>query len=226
FLDENLIKKLVYELKDIDNSIKNEYIEFTNVIKKHKDFDKENYKNNFKKILKAILYNKIIVYDNIDKFDNSYHGIEVLPVNIEYSLRDNIFRVSIYLISDKKIVMVDIYSMDNIKILDKKPEITREYVLEQQYMQKYSKDPIVLEVFDKRQAMERCFMCFSGLERTAKIISENKYELTLKYYLFNEEKIIRSILSLGPYVKVISPMRIKNNIIERLKKSFDLFGNN
>jgi predicted DNA-binding transcriptional regulator YafY len=115
-----------------------------------------------------------------------------------------------------------IIKLNNIKVIENKYKITREKALEISYNYKYSKEPIVLEVFDKRQAMERCFMCFSGLERTAKIIGENKYEITLLYYLFNEEEIIKNILSLGPYVKVLSPERIKSEIIIRLKKTMDL----
>jgi len=55
-----------------------------------------------------------------------------------------------------------------------------------------------LEVTDEKAAMERCFMCFSGMERTARSLGNNKYEIKLNYYLFEEENLIRNIISLGP----------------------------
>jgi len=46
--------------------------------------------------------------------------------------------------------------------------------------------------------MERSFMCFSGMERTARDLGNNRYEIRLNYYLFEEENLIRYIISLGP----------------------------
>lgn len=71
--------------------------------------------------------------------------------------------------------------------------------------------------------MERCFMFFSGMERTARDLGDNKYEIRLNYYLFEEENLIRNIISLGPYVKVISPQRIADEVVARVKKSIDLY---
>lgn len=50
-----------------------------------------------------------------------------------------------------------------------------------------SQDPVILEVTDKKVTMERSFMCFSGMERSAKQIGENKYELRLHYYLLKKK---------------------------------------
>ena len=60
------------------------------------------------------------------------------------------------------------------------------------------------------------------MERTARDLGNNKYEMRLNYYLFEEENLIRNIISLGPYVKVISPQRIVDEIVRRVKKSFHL----
>jgi len=66
-------------------------------------------------------------------------------------------------------------------------------------------------------------MCFSGMERTARSLGNNKYEIKLNYYLFEEENLIRNIISLGPYVKVISPQRIVDEVVARVKKAISLY---
>jgi predicted DNA-binding transcriptional regulator YafY len=91
------------------------------------------------------------------------------------------------------------------------------------FEQKHSEEPVILEVIDKKAAMERCFMCFSGMERTARELGNGKYEIRLNYYLFEEENLIRSIISLGPYVRVVSPQKIADEIVKRVKKSIGLY---
>lgn len=88
----------------------------------------------------------------------------------------------------------------------------------------YSKEPIILEVTDKKAAMERCFMSFSEMERYSRCIEEDKYEVKLFYYTFEEEEIIRKILALGPYVKVIWPQRIVDEVVKRIRRALALNG--
>lgn len=64
-------------------------------------------------------------------------------------------------------------------------------------------------------------MTFSSFERTSKIIKDNVYEITLYYYTFQEEEIIRKILSLGSYITVLEPSKIREKIIERVKKAIE-----
>jgi len=61
----------------------------------------------------------------------------------------------------------------------------------------------------------------NGANRTK--FRNNKYEIKLNYYLFEEENLIRNIISLGPYVKVISPQRIVDEVVARVKKAISLY---
>ena len=60
-------------------------------------------------------------------------------------------------------------------------------------------------------------MSFSSFERSSRAISENKYEIDIYYYTFEEADVIRKIMSLGPYVKVKSPDRVREIIIDKIK---------
>jgi len=222
-LSKETFDKLQKELTEIDTPIRDEYFELTNRIKLPEITNQEAYEENFRIILNAIIQEKPIRYNNIDKKGNVYSNRLALPISIEYSMRDGRFRVSMYLLDENRPIMANIFTLSDIRIVDEEVGIDRETAKRLLFEQKHSEEPIVLEVTDKKAAMERCFMCFSGMERTARSLGNNKYEIRLNYYLFEEENLIRNIISLGPYVKVISPQRIADEIIARVKKSISLY---
>jgi predicted DNA-binding transcriptional regulator YafY len=127
-----------------------------------------------------------------------------------------------YSLDSNRPIMANLFSLTDIGIINEKPALDREEAKKILHEQKYSSEPVVLEVTDKKAAMERCFMSFSGMERSAKCLGDDRYEIRLNYYLFEEENLIRSIISLGPYVKVVSPKRIAEEIVRRVKKSMSL----
>ncbi|GAE86689.1 WYL domain-containing protein [Acetivibrio straminisolvens] len=222
-LSKETFDKLQKELADTDTPIKDEYFEFTNRIKLPEIANQEAYEENFRLLLNAIIQEKPIRYNNIDRKGNIYKNRLALPISIEYSMRDGRFRVSMYLLDENRPIMANIFTLSGIRIVDEDVGIDRETAKKLLFEQKYSEEPIVLEVMDRKAAMERCFMCFSGMERTARSLGNNKYEIRLNYYLFEEENIIRNIISLGPYVKVISPQRIADEIVSRVKKAISLY---
>jgi hypothetical protein len=222
-LREETFTKLQKELDGIDSPIKSEYFELTNTIKLPDITLKNNYENNFCILLDALMQEKPIRYSNIDKKGNLYKNMLALPVAIEYSMRDSRFRVSMYSIDDKRPVMANIFTLSDLRIVDEEVGIDRESAKRLLFEQKYSEEPVVLEVTDRKAAMERSFMCFSGMERTARELGNDKYEIRLNYYSFEEENLIQNIISLGPYVKVVSPQRIADEIIKRVIKSISLY---
>ena len=221
-LSSQTIKKLKKELCDFDSPIKDEYFDMTNIIKLPEITQQELYEKNFRLILGALIQERPIRYSNTDKKGNVYSNKLALPVSIEYSMRDARFRVSMYSLDDNRPIMANIFTLSDVRIVDEEVNIDRETAKKLLFEQKYSEEPIILEVTDKKAAMERCFMCFSGMERTSRDLGKNKYEIRLNYYLFEEENLIRSIISLGPYVRVVSPQKISDEIVRRIKKSIFL----
>jgi hypothetical protein len=221
-LSSQTIEKLQKELCDFDSPIKDEYFEMTNIIKLSEITQQELYEKNFRLILDALIQERPIRYSNTDKKGNVYSNKLALPVSIEYSMRDARFRVSMYSLDDNRPIMANIFTLSDVRIVDEEVNIDRETAKKLLFEQKYSEEPVILEVTDKKAAMERCFMCFSGMERTSRDLGKNKYEIRLNYYLFEEENLIRSIISLGPYVRVVSPQKISDEIVKRVKKSISL----
>jgi len=222
-LRASTIEKLKGALKDFDGPLISEIIDITNMSKLPEPEDGEQFEENFRRLLKAISEGKAVKYSNRDRNGNEYRHKHALPIRLEYSLKDGRFRVSMYSLEENRSIMANIFNMTDIEIEEnRKPEISRAAVIKLLHEHKYSKEPIVLEVTDKKSAMERCFMSFSELERYSRCLEKDKYELKLFYYTFEEEEIIRKILSLGPYVKVVSPEGIREEIIRRIRLAVKL----
>ncbi|MDQ7096672.1 WYL domain-containing protein [Desulfosporosinus sp. PR] len=219
-LSENTLSRLQAILGDIDTPIKNEYLEKTNIIQLPEIAEPDIYQYNFRLLLEALIQEKPIRYDNKDRKGKLHKNNLALPVSLEYSMRDGRFRISMFSIDDNRPIMANLFTLSNLRIVNEEVPLDRE-TARALLLDKYSQEPIVLEVTDKKAAMERSFMCFSGMERSAKHLGNNKYELRLHYYIFEEENLIRNIISLGPYVKVISPRRIADEIVNRVRKSLE-----
>lgn len=222
-LKDSTTAKIKDMLKDIDAPVSSEYIETTNTAAPLPIADFEKFEENFKVLLKAIIEEKPIRYCNTGRNGKKYYDMLSLPVRLEYSPKDGRFRVSMFSLDENRPIMANIHSMSNVAIdYNVKAKVDRKMAVEYLRKHKYSSEPIILEVTDKKAAMERCFMSFSAMERSSRCIGEDGYEIKLSYYTFEEEEVIRKILALGPYVKVLSPERIVNEIVRRIRLSIEL----
>ena len=131
--------------------------------------------------------------------------IKCNPVRLEYSLRDDKFRlISVYkgrinTISVSKIIQCEtIGSFRTAKI---KEEV-------------HDKRTVELLVQDERQALERVMMQFSIYQKATERIEENSYRITLTYEAEDEIDLMIQILSFGTSLKVAGP----EAFVEQIKK--------
>lgn len=222
-LGESLVEKLQMALKDVKNAPSIDTIEMTNKARNGIKIDFTKFERDFHTILKAIVEEKAVRYSNVDKWGNQLENKVSLPIRIEYSLKDDKFRVSMYSLDESRAIMVNLHTIHHVKIADDiKQKIDRKTVLKALKEKRYSKEPIVVELKDERGAMERCFMSFSGYERSSRSLGHNKYEIKLYYYTFEEDEVVRKIIALGPYVRVISPQRIIGMVVNQIRKAMEL----
>lgn len=217
-LGEELVLKLEKELENVEE-IKEDVIERTNRFIREEDQDFKSLREFFFIAIEGILNNYPIRYTSVDKYGKEYKDNLALPIRMEYSLRDETLRLSAYSIDEDRPIML---LLKNIKAMVLEPKVkinkNRDEILKRIKEEKYCKEPIVLELVDERGAMERCFMGLSSYERSTRSLGDNRYEVKFYYYTFNEDEVIRRILSLGPYVMLKSPESVRNKIIDILKK--------
>lgn len=84
-------------------------------------------------------------------------------------------------------------------------------------------DPIVLEIFKERNALERCMLQFASFERQTEYDKERDiYICRIWYDPADETELLIRILSFGPVVKVLSPKRFLMQIKKRIASQIEL----
>lgn len=176
----------------------------------------------FKTIVEAIKSNRIISLENHARNGKIYKNQKYIPYKLEYSAHNNMFSLSAYSIDTDSPIKISLSNIKNVEILNTKNKFTRNE-FENFYLKKIKAnetEPLIIEIQNKYNAYDRFVHKFSSYNRLA-YEKDGKFIVKLHYQYYERHKIIRDILSLGPYVKVISPEDIKNEIIEELKVIVD-----
>ena len=85
-------------------------------------------------------------------------------------------------------------------------------------------NPIVLEIIDNQNAPERSSLTFATYEKSAHYDRERRIHiLKIFYYNFDESELLSKILSMGKWIKIISPAWIKEEAISRIRKATNLY---
>lgn len=221
-LGETIIAKLQESLKDIEFLNIKSIIDITNSANDDKRI-RRNFNNVFFDLINAIIEERVITYSNTDKQGNYYKDQLALPIRIEYNMKSNTYSVNMYSIIENRNILVSLNTIHNIKFENNIVcNLTRSEVLEGMKEKKYAEEPVTVQVVDEKGAMERFFMLFSQYERSSRYLGNNKYEVKVSYYTFEEREVITKLVSLGPYVKVIEPIAIKNGVISEIVKALEL----
>lgn len=165
-------------------------------------YDDPAYVEVFRRLLAAIK-EKRWVRLRFDGHTGRSHTNVILPYRIEYSAKDDKFRVlgagsrSAYTVNIARIKSCTLMEQSDIHIF-RKPK----------------QKSLVFRLIDERNALERVLLHFSHFEKETVRLDERSYQVTLRYEKDDETELLIRILSFGPMIKVIAP----SNFIELVKK--------
>ena len=77
-------------------------------------------------------------------------------------------------------------------------------------------ETVELELYDRRNALERVLMHFAHFEKEAERMDQDRYRLRITYDKSDETEMVIRILSFGPMLKVTSPSHFTELIKQRL----------
>ncbi|MBC8576330.1 WYL domain-containing protein [Yanshouia hominis] len=141
------------------------------------------------------------------------HSWECIPYKLEYSSKDDKFRVLTS--SPRSMLTVNIARIKSCELLD--------FWTDEEYRPKTPvQKTLVLELKDERNALERVMLHFSHLEKETVRLGNGLYRLTLRYDREDETEMLIRVLSFGPVVQVVSPGSFIDKVKERLHKQFGL----
>lgn len=175
-------------------------------------YDDPNYIAHFQTILRAIREKRWLMVRFTGRNAVEHHW-RCIPYRLEYSAKDDKFR----LISgnNRTALSVNLARIQACELLE--PCTDEEYRPKPMRRRK-----LVLELTDERNALERCLLHFSHLQKETERIGERTYRLTLHYEKEDETELLIRVLSFGPVLKVISPAKFREKLLQRLNRQLHL----
>ena len=220
FLNNDEIKKLSTLLKDVEPLYGEGDFRYFDTQQPDEPYSDNTYREIFRKLLKAIKRRHIcdITFNN----GGSTETARLQPCHLLYSLLDGSFALRAVTPDEqlKIIGLRDISAVSTVRIGQVPPVIEE-------------KNKLVAEIdddideADTRNAVERFMICFSNYRKESTYLTEPSGKricrTTVYFNDYDYETIVRRVISFGSVVKVISPQRVIDDIVERLKKQKQLF---
>ena len=137
------------------------------------------------------------------------HSIQCTPYQLEYSAKDDKFRLYVEFHGKKQAVnlarirsceLLDAYDPDHFQ-----PPKTRSAEL-------------TLLLHDERNALERVLLHFSHFEKETVRLEDRLYQITLRYDREDETELLIRVLSFGPMLEVTGPPEFLELIRSRLDR--------
>lgn len=227
FLSKELIDDLNGWLADVPQLFLTEEVLHRHYKKEGDPYSDANYRVRFAEILSAIRQGQPIQVTNVTPIGEPIVSI-LMPYRLEYSQKDDVFRVSGTVRSEDgaQLVSMRLSRIRQIEaLIDSQSGSVDSEAFHALMELRRMREPAVLELSDERNGFERFLHFFSNYTRTAKSVGETRtLRIELDYYDFDENELIISLLAMGPIVRVISPDTLRSKVASRLRSQMSTMG--
>ncbi len=197
----------------------------------YKDFWSPNYlrpeatlTQEFRKKLRTI-WHAIISCRKIRYINHTPHGIwkgVEAPCRLEFDCAYGTYNLIIWPNKERRPVKMRV---DRLEIVEMTDEIFDENIINEAFSKSLTekKEVAHLQLLDKIEtnALLRFYTRFEGYDKDSHQDDKNKnlYHIDLYYYHFDTNDVLHGLMSLGPYVRVLSPQTLHDNIAKNYKKA-------
>jgi len=226
FLDFELKKSLINSLeKDICSRtypIQSQYIDIRDLSPENRMSITTELIVIFKAIVNAIRLHKYIRVTNNTFSGHTYYQQKIIPYKLEYSSQFDSFSLSCYPLDVKRPVKMNLKNISEV-IVEESIGNYNDFIrkFEDQLEQTKEKDPVKIEIINKAEAYDRCAYLFSSYNTFCYDLGDEKLQMNIYYYRFQQEEIVQNILFLGHYVKVLYPKNIVDDVISTITASYE-----
>ena len=221
-LKSTLIASLSQDIDLTDYPLQTSYVDIREFSESNRLNITSEFISRFRIIVKAIKNHCQLTVTNNSFSGQTYPNQIVYPYKLEYSSQFDSFSLSCYPLDVKRPVKMN---LSNISFVEAGPTIDNydEFVksFEKQLSETKVKYPIQIEILNQNEAYDRCTYLFSSYDTYCYDKGNDKLIMNIYYYRFQKDEIVRNILSLGHYVKVLSPQNITDEIISTIKVAYE-----
>ena len=221
---QKLLSALENEIDKYRYPIKADYIDIRSLSPDNQLVITEEFLTNFKTIVSAIKRHRRLFVTNTTFSGQVYQDQEVYPYKLEYSAQFDSFSLSCYPLDTKRPVKMNLTNLSSVKLGDK----IEKYNLflsdfEKQLKNTKEKVPVSIEIKNRAEAYDRCAYLFSSYDTFCYDKGNDTLIMNIYYYRFQKGEIIRNILFLGHYVKVVSPKNIVDEVISEITAAYNAY---
>ncbi len=199
------------------------HIEAVGVSSDGDSFDNSGYSARLRIILNAVRQRTLLYIRYTSSTGRQVSG-DFLPCRLEYSAKDDKLRLYAMFIRYGKAIFLATVNLGRIESLRPSREhYDGEVDIDGLRMQMRCAEPAVVELVDRRNALERFMLQFSSYEkRTRYLDEEDKYLCSIYYDPSDELELLIRLLSFGPVIKLLSPAALVGKLRERIAQQWEL----
>lgn len=221
---QKLLSALENEIDRYRYPIKADYIDIRSLSPDNQLVITEEFLTNFKTIVSAIKHHRRLFVTNTAFSGQVYQDQEIFPYKLEYSAQFDSFSLSCYPLDAKRPVKMNLTNLSSVKLGDKIEKYDQFlFDFEKKLKNTKEKVPVTIEIKNQADAYDRCTYLFSSYDTFCYDKGDDTLIMNIYYYRFQKDEIIRNILFLGHYVKVVSPKNIVDEVISEITAAYNAY---
>ena len=225
FLEKEEVQTLEKTLKDVEPLYQQEDLHLPDQHLDGDSYSDERYILRFRKLLQGMQEEKALSIAYVGPKSSALNERIYYPYRLVYSTRDDKFRLQCGVYSKRSRALIrttlNVERMVSVEIKENPYDVKEE--LNILFSKLQCKNPVILEISTKRNALERCMLQFSSFEKQTEYDPEkNTYTCRIWYDEADETELLIRILSFGPLVKVLGPKEFLEQIKRRIKRQMGL----
>lgn len=185
------------------------------------------YIEHFKKLVDAVKSKQILNISYSNRKDKEICK-DFLILKIEYSKKNNRHRVYVSEIQNKRRKNYYLLNIARITGISYSENEYNEYISFEKYAENnLEKEPVVIEISDERDALERCMVQFANFNKRTEYDEKTKKYLCYIYYNKDlETELLIQIMSFVPLVKVLGNDKFLKLLLDRVRLQKNLLAQN
>lgn len=223
FFSDTTLTLLKARLENVKPLYNPERFRYVDVFSDGDCFSDKSYRANFQTVLSAVK-NREILEITFMTGKNVLRRNKFLPIKIEYSRKNDKFRVYCYSVHKNMITGNGIINIGRIISVSNTHVIFPEDIsADKIFESRKAPEPVTVKVTAERNAVERFMMEFASFEKRAERNAETGECIVKIYYDEQDEtELLIRLLGFGPVLEILGPADFRKQARERIVKQYHL----